>query len=316
MNKKIKIEGTRVGADGTGYWRGSDGKFYYGNPSRNGYVTETLEEQQKRMRAEEARRQDEAAKEARKKEIENRFIPQVRPEPYTPVISDSFGPGICIVFLLTVVIDVLYAVMAGSLILAWPYHLQDLYYTYLDSYIMDNRIYRWALLKSVVTLGVIGLFVYECRMILRARKDITLEFNYQIRVALFAGVSVVVFAIMYLLLPDGKFSFFGVIACLFKGVSMAFMPALLMYALGYHLYDHWEPTLIHLAKGVCRWTPGHRGFYIYMGIANLIFFLFMMIVYIFGSHYSFWNAVSGLRGLIELGAFCLILSIVGRGWDG
>lgn len=127
------------------------------------------------------------------------------------------------------VIDVLYAVMAGSLILAWPYHLQDLYYTYLDSYIMDNRIYRWALLKSVVTLGVIGLFVYECRMILRARKDITLEFNYQIRVALFAGVSVVVFAIMYLLLPDGKFSFFGVIACLFKGVSMAFMPALLMY---------------------------------------------------------------------------------------
>lgn len=42
----MKVHGTRVGSDGTGYYRGSDGKYYYGNP-QNGYLTETIESQKK-----------------------------------------------------------------------------------------------------------------------------------------------------------------------------------------------------------------------------------------------------------------------------
>ncbi len=40
----MKIHGTKVGSDGTGYYRGSDGKYYYGNP-QNGYLTETIQSQ-------------------------------------------------------------------------------------------------------------------------------------------------------------------------------------------------------------------------------------------------------------------------------
>ena len=47
MGNKIKVTGTKVGADGTGYFRGNDGKYYYGNP-QNGYLTETRQSQQAR----------------------------------------------------------------------------------------------------------------------------------------------------------------------------------------------------------------------------------------------------------------------------
>lgn len=43
-NKKyVKIKGTKVEPDGTGYFRGDNKRFYYGNPSKNGYVVETKE---------------------------------------------------------------------------------------------------------------------------------------------------------------------------------------------------------------------------------------------------------------------------------
>lgn len=45
MGKNIKVTGTKVGADGSGYFRGSDGKYYYGHP-QNGYLTETTQSRQ------------------------------------------------------------------------------------------------------------------------------------------------------------------------------------------------------------------------------------------------------------------------------
>ena len=44
--RRIWVRGTRVGADGTGRYRGEDGKYYYGN-ARNGYVTKTLDQQRR-----------------------------------------------------------------------------------------------------------------------------------------------------------------------------------------------------------------------------------------------------------------------------
>lgn len=48
MGDKIKLTPTKLNADGTGYYRGTDGRQYYGHP-QNGYVVET--EQSKRARA-------------------------------------------------------------------------------------------------------------------------------------------------------------------------------------------------------------------------------------------------------------------------
>lgn len=50
MGKNIKITGTKVGSDGTGYYRGNNGRYYYGNP-QNGYLTETRQSQQARSQS-------------------------------------------------------------------------------------------------------------------------------------------------------------------------------------------------------------------------------------------------------------------------
>ena len=50
MGKNIKVTGTKVGSDGTGYYRGNNGRYYYGN-SQNGYLTETRQSQQARSRS-------------------------------------------------------------------------------------------------------------------------------------------------------------------------------------------------------------------------------------------------------------------------
>lgn len=47
MGNKIKLTPTKLNADGTGYYRGTDGRQYYGHP-QNGYVVET--EQSRRAR--------------------------------------------------------------------------------------------------------------------------------------------------------------------------------------------------------------------------------------------------------------------------
>ncbi len=51
--KWVNLKGTKVGADGTGYYRGTNGRYYYGNP-KNGYVRETYQsvaEREKRAAA-------------------------------------------------------------------------------------------------------------------------------------------------------------------------------------------------------------------------------------------------------------------------
>ena len=47
MANKIKVTPTKLGSDGTGYYRGSNGRYYYGN-AQNGYLTETRQSQQAR----------------------------------------------------------------------------------------------------------------------------------------------------------------------------------------------------------------------------------------------------------------------------
>lgn len=46
----MQFRPTRTGSDGTGYYRGADGKMYYGNPA-NGYLKETQESARQRAEA-------------------------------------------------------------------------------------------------------------------------------------------------------------------------------------------------------------------------------------------------------------------------
>ncbi len=44
----MKVRPTCTDSAGNGYYRGTDGKYYYGNV-KNGYLKETLEERNKRL---------------------------------------------------------------------------------------------------------------------------------------------------------------------------------------------------------------------------------------------------------------------------
>ncbi len=59
MSGPHKVWGTRTDSTGTGYYRGDNGKYYYGNP-RNGFLTETIDEQNKRRAREEANKKADA----------------------------------------------------------------------------------------------------------------------------------------------------------------------------------------------------------------------------------------------------------------
>lgn len=49
----MKVRPTKADASGTGYYQGSDGEFYYGNP-KNGYLNETRETARRRAARENA----------------------------------------------------------------------------------------------------------------------------------------------------------------------------------------------------------------------------------------------------------------------
>ena len=44
--RRIWVLGTRVGSDGTGRYRGEDGKYYYGNP-QNRCLTRSMDQQRR-----------------------------------------------------------------------------------------------------------------------------------------------------------------------------------------------------------------------------------------------------------------------------
>lgn len=52
----IKVRPTRTDAAGNGYYRGTDGKYYYGNV-KNGYLKETIQERNQRLARESAARE-------------------------------------------------------------------------------------------------------------------------------------------------------------------------------------------------------------------------------------------------------------------
>lgn len=58
---RIKVEATDTDYAGNGYYKGNDGKFYYGNV-KNGYLRETEGEKRKRLMRE--RNKEEAERES------------------------------------------------------------------------------------------------------------------------------------------------------------------------------------------------------------------------------------------------------------
>ena len=149
--KNIKATPTSVGFDGTGYFRGNDGKYYYGNP-QNGYLKESIQSQR-----------NSAAKEAS-------YQPG-SPCPPSPIYDDASAPsggtildfilcaGLAIkilfwLFVFGAVFAVLSALFFGTLY-SWPFLIKMLIQDFAGG-IFDLRL----ILMAAVLLALLAYFIF------------------------------------------------------------------------------------------------------------------------------------------------------------
>lgn len=154
--KKIEATGTRVGSDGTGYFRGNDGKYYYGNP-KNGYVTETIQ--------------------SKKADEERLAAEQAAHESYAGVFQADLAASTkaslleaFLLFILTTVI-VLRAIVILTIglvlmlaVMAWPWYINML-----AGFYMSGRGDWSVILMTVILVALIGYFVLCVRKVLAGK---------------------------------------------------------------------------------------------------------------------------------------------------
>ena len=151
---RIKVTPTRTGIDGSGYYRGADGKYYYGNP-RNGYVTETIQSQK--------------AREDRLQAERDAYNEQHRPYPrpaVAPPTQASFIESLLLAIITTVLLFRAIAALAVGFVLmfgviAWPWYINML-----AGFYMSGRGDWSVILMTVILIAVIGYYAFCVREVL------------------------------------------------------------------------------------------------------------------------------------------------------
>lgn len=262
MDKKIiDVEATRTDSHGNGYYRGSDGRYYYGNTA-NGYLTETLEEQRKKnrqafLKQEEQRKKTWAQEEQRKAQLKQEMY--AAPATNTGAVGSgleilfvtvSFGAMMATVLYILLVIGV-----AFSITLLWPEYIRTLIWSY--GYAFSASAYQFqavlaALLRTIHFCGMICLFV-RCFCATAPERQ---TFG---GVSFFAKASVIFTAVMLTLidLVSGNFFLLGsILGGLFMGVGYTILPALVLHYREYRLSGQ-KRFIRHMAEVICGTTPGH-----------------------------------------------------------
>lgn len=149
MGQKIKVTGTRVGADGTGYFRGENGKYYYGN-LQNGYLTETKQLQQAH-----AKKQSQPQHTASSYSKNNSRTSEGSGDLDSLLgclVAGAFGAGMIAVFFIS---------LFTSLVFAWPWFVKLL----ADHY-RTGRVDLVVGVLTAILVFLVGYFILSvCRVI-------------------------------------------------------------------------------------------------------------------------------------------------------
>ena len=138
MGKNIKITGTKVGSDGSGYYRGNNGRYYYGNP-QNGYLTETRQSQQAHSRSASSSHSQSSG--------------------YSGGGAASGGVieyllgGIASAAFLAGIVATFFICTAVSLVMAWPYYIN-----LLASYYTSGQVDLAVIIMTAIVVFLIGYF--------------------------------------------------------------------------------------------------------------------------------------------------------------
>ena len=300
MEKKIiRVEKTRTGSDGTGYHRGEDGKYYYGN-LQNGYLTKTLEQQRRDAEAAEAQAQEaqrQADIQAQIEEGHARRREQARsPEALQNLANISFSASVGLgAFLVPVFYVALCLLALLSLLTAWPGLVDDLFHTYATGEAGISTI-----LQTVNGALIFALFL---RNLPAARAGAKCVWR-------FAVLAVALTAIFYTAaeMVDGSFHLFNIVLHIFYGLQLASLPTLILYYMEYRSCGG-QRFLREIAVRLCELVPGHSTLFRFTGGVICGLSILMGLGIFFGN--TPIQSLPAIVILLLLGIFALYTAKVG-----
>ena len=246
MGKNIKITGSKVGSDGTGYYRGNDGKYYYGNP-QNGYLTETRQSQQ-------ARSQSASSSYSQSSGYSGGGVSS------GGVIEGLLG-GIASAAFLAGIVATFFICVAASLVMAWPYYIN-----LLASYYTSGQVDLAVIIMTAVVVFLIGYFfvcVYQVFATKRMRSK-----HYLLVCTLSMIVPSILFAV--LLGRQGE-----IIEPALQGIIMSVFPCFLLCFVEHiatkKVRGDKEWFISKISRLVGRVFPGHGVGLIIFGVLLLLF---------------------------------------------
>lgn len=213
----VNVTGTHVGSDGTGYFQGDDGRYYYGN-LQNGYLTESLQSQ--------------AARAAEESSSVQSNVYDSSYDDYDPAVYSSSpeaaGPSgisvgssilcvllsiklICWFFSFVGVFLALAALFFGTLY-AWPYIFKVIFFDFVNNIRNPGR-----LLVIVAVFALLAYFIFS---------SYTILFKRVLRLKRFLIVSGIAAVVLTALCSRGRPEDFFVL--LLIAVSLLALPTLLL----------------------------------------------------------------------------------------
>ena len=256
MAKKIiRAKQTYAGSDGTGYFRGENGKYYYGN-AQNGYVTKTLDQQ--RRDADEAAIQAQTDREQAdiQSQIESyhamRYARDHSPEARQARAAVTFAAGVSLgAFLVPVFYIFACLLVMSSLLDTWPTLLQELFFQY-----ASGRADAATVLHTVNALAVMALFVWNLRGAWAGRQ----------RTRWFAVPAVLLTSALYMAAETigGPFYPFHLIFHAAYALQLASLPALILYYVGFRRGGG-RQFLRGIAQRLWDLMPGQRHHHVHRG---------------------------------------------------
>lgn len=268
MGKFIKLKGTKIGFDGTGYYRDEKGKYWYGNPA-NGYLKETAGERNRRLRK---KANEKSAREDREK-MEETFRQAIAEDPgkgsafeivlglLTGVAAGTFMAAATYIFAI--------AAIVFAVVLVWPQFISfmaDLY--------MKGAVSVPLLFFTAVIIFLIGYFI-RCLYIVKTKGGK--------RSTRFAILCIACIVIPYILLDllSAQISLLSVAERLFYGLELALLPTIVIGCAEYRARGKKSP-LREIAKTLCRGKTLRRALFILLGFTALVIsalLIFFMLPY-------------------------------------
>lgn len=284
MGRKINLQGTKVGADGTGYFRGDDGNYYYGN-QQNGYLTETEHSAKQRARKDSGNGSATAASTGTAVSSSGSLF-----EACSSLLATVAGAAIAACVLISIIIMMICIFVIG----AWPFYLGSFFY-YLVNGIKSLELF----IIPVVTVLVAVIFKNSISKVKATKEMQSKEFIKKCTIAV---------AIPYIVLDLLTFhiGIFEILENLFTGLLLSCLPAFILCYVEHQetkeLRGDEQSFLEKISKMIAGAFIGHSTGLLVVGTVTVVV---SVVIFLLGL------ASGMIEGVVALGLFACAIAAVG-----